>query len=47
MALVRDGGADPFSGALYACRCQTGVMDRVLHPVERRLAIRLTLAGQF
>ncbi|MFZ5715996.1 MAG: TonB-dependent receptor [Bradyrhizobium sp.] len=26
--------------------CQTGVMDRVLHPVEP-LAIRLTLAGQF
>ena len=26
--------------------CQTGVMDRVLHPVEP-LAIRLTVAGQF
>jgi outer membrane receptor protein involved in Fe transport len=26
--------------------CQTGVMDRVLHPVEP-LAIRLTIAGQF
>ncbi len=29
-----------------AAVCQTGVMDRVLHPVEP-LAIRLTLAGQF
>jgi outer membrane receptor protein involved in Fe transport len=29
-----------------AAACQTGVMDRVLHPVEP-LAIRLTLAGQF
>jgi hypothetical protein len=28
-----------------AAVCQTGVMDRVLHPVEP-LAIRLTLAGQ-
>jgi len=26
--------------------CQTGVMDRVLHPVEP-LALRLTIAGQF
>jgi outer membrane receptor protein involved in Fe transport len=26
--------------------CQTGVMDRVLHPVEP-LAVRLTIAGQF
>jgi len=26
--------------------CQTGVMDRVLHPVEP-LALRLTVAGQF
>ncbi len=29
-----------------AAVCQTGVMDRVLHPVEP-LAVRLTLAGQF
>jgi outer membrane receptor protein involved in Fe transport len=29
-----------------AAVCQTGVMDRVLHPVEP-LAIRLTVAGQF
>jgi len=29
-----------------AAVCQTGVMDRVLHPVEP-LAIRLTIAGQF
>lgn len=29
-----------------AAVCQTGVMDRVLHPVEP-LAIRLTLAGAF
>ena len=29
-----------------AAACQTGVMDRVLHPVEP-LAIRLTVAGQF
>jgi outer membrane receptor protein involved in Fe transport len=29
-----------------AAVCQTGVMDRVLHPVEPR-AIRLTVAGQF
>jgi outer membrane receptor protein involved in Fe transport len=29
-----------------AAVCQTGVMDRALHPVEP-LAIRLTLAGQF
>lgn len=29
-----------------AAVCRTGVMDRVLHPVEP-LAIRLTLAGQF
>jgi hypothetical protein len=29
-----------------AAVCQTGVMDRVLHPVEP-LALRLTLAGQF
>ena len=29
-----------------AAVCETGVMDRVLHPVEP-LAIRLTLAGQF
>jgi outer membrane receptor protein involved in Fe transport len=44
------------SDALYAqCRsgapppaavCQTGVMDRVLHPVEP-FAVRLTVAGQF
>ena len=29
-----------------AAVCQTGVMDRVLHPVEP-LAVRVTLAGQF
>jgi outer membrane receptor protein involved in Fe transport len=29
-----------------AAVCQTGVMDRVLHPVEP-LAVRLTVAGQF
>jgi outer membrane receptor protein involved in Fe transport len=29
-----------------AAVCQTGVMDRVLHPVEP-LAFRLTLAGKF
>jgi hypothetical protein len=29
-----------------AAVCQTGVMDRVRHPVEP-LAVRLTLAGQF
>jgi hypothetical protein len=29
-----------------AAVCQTGVMDRVLHPVEP-LAIRLTVVGQF
>ncbi|WP_424627153.1 TonB-dependent receptor [Bradyrhizobium sp. SYSU BS000235] len=29
-----------------AAVCETGVMDRVLHPVEP-LAVRLTLAGQF
>ena len=29
-----------------AAVCQTGVVDRVLHPVEP-LAIRLTVAGQF
>ena len=29
-----------------AAVCQTGIMDRVLHPVEP-LAIRLTVAGQF
>ena len=35
------------SGApLPAAVCQTGVMDRVLHPVEP-LAVRLTVAGQF
>jgi hypothetical protein len=26
--------------------CQTGIMDRVLHPVEP-LALRVTLAGRF
>jgi hypothetical protein len=38
----------PASGAPLApaAVCQTGVMDRVLHPVEP-LAVRLTLAGQF
>jgi outer membrane receptor protein involved in Fe transport len=38
----------PATGAPLApaAVCQTGVMDRVLHPVEP-LAIRLTLAGQF
>jgi outer membrane receptor protein involved in Fe transport len=38
----------PASGAPTApdAVCQTGVMDRVLHPVEP-LAIRLTIAGQF
>jgi outer membrane receptor protein involved in Fe transport len=38
----------PSSGAPTApsAVCQTGVMDRVLHPVEP-LAIRLTVAGQF
>ena len=30
----------------HAAVCQTGVMDRVLHPVEP-LAIRLTVVGQF
>jgi outer membrane receptor protein involved in Fe transport len=36
------GGAPTAPAAV----CQTGVMDRVLHPVEP-LAVRLTLAGQF
>ena len=38
----------PTSGAptAPAAVCQTGVMDRVLHPVEP-LAVRLTVAGQF
>ncbi|MBX9649661.1 MAG: TonB-dependent receptor [Xanthobacteraceae bacterium] len=38
----------PVAGAptAPAAVCQTGVMDRVLHPVEP-LAIRLTVAGQF
>lgn len=38
----------PRTGALTApaAVCQTGVMDRVLHPVEP-LAIRVTVAGQF
>lgn len=38
----------PTSGAptAPASVCQTGVMDRVLHPVEP-LALRLTVAGQF
>ena len=38
----------PPSGAptAPAAVCQTGVMDRVLHPVEP-LAMRLTIAGQF
>ncbi|MET0719253.1 MAG: TonB-dependent receptor, partial [Tardiphaga sp.] len=35
-------GAPTAPGAV----CQTGVMDRVLHPVEP-LALRVTLAGQF
>jgi hypothetical protein len=34
------------SPTVPAAVCQTGVMDRVLHPVEP-LAIRLTVAGQF
>jgi hypothetical protein len=38
----------PASGALTApsAVCQTGVMDRVLHPVEP-LAVRVTVAGSF
>lgn len=38
----------PSSGAPAApsAVCQTGIMDRVLHPVEP-LALRVTLAGQF
>jgi outer membrane receptor protein involved in Fe transport len=38
----------PASGAptASAAVCQTGVMDRVLHPVEP-LALRITVAGQF
>jgi outer membrane receptor protein involved in Fe transport len=38
----------PSSGAptVPSAVCQTGVMDRVLHPVEP-LAVRLTIAGQF
>jgi outer membrane receptor protein involved in Fe transport len=38
----------PASGAPTApsAVCQTGVMDRVLHPVEP-LALRITVAGQF
>lgn len=38
----------PVSGAptAPAAVCQTGVMDRVLHPVEP-LTLRITVAGQF
>lgn len=36
----------PAAGRPPAAVCETGVMDRVLHPVEP-LAVRLTLAGQF
>lgn len=39
-AQCRSGSPPP------AAVCQTGVMDRVLHPVEP-LAVRLTVAGQF
>ncbi len=37
----REAGAKPLAAV-----CGTGVMDRVLHPVEP-FAVRLTLAGQF
>jgi hypothetical protein len=38
----------PISGTPVAPAsvCQTGVMDRVLHPVEP-MALRVTVAGQF
>ncbi len=42
------GACFPSAGAptAPAAVCQTGVMDRILHPVEP-MAFRLTLAGQF
>jgi outer membrane receptor protein involved in Fe transport len=45
-ALFAQRASGPPAGRPPAAVCETGVMDRVLHPVEP-LAVRLTLAGQF
>jgi hypothetical protein len=42
-ACFPSGGGTPTAPAAV---CQTGIMDRILHPVEP-LALRLTVAGAF